>query len=263
MLTERQKKILHLIIESYIKEAQPISSGFLAKKIGGQISPATIRNEMLELERARYIEQPHTSAGRIPTGKAYQWLVEEKIIGGKILRQAQDDKRQVQDDKWSIRNDKKRARNKRVQNDKTSRLLGKLIIKKGLDNRRESVKEIAKHLALESDSAVIAVFGESDNYYTGLSNLFSQPEFKEQAKVVDISELIEKFDIIIKEICREVGAEPAVLIGRKGRFGGSCSFVAASADGILIGILGAMRMNYEKNYQLINEAVKLINKLYD
>lgn len=79
MLTERQQKLLKTIINSYVEEAQPVASGFLVKKINEKVSSATIRNEMVALEKNGYIEQPHTSAGRIPTEKAYRFYVENLI----------------------------------------------------------------------------------------------------------------------------------------------------------------------------------------
>lgn len=76
MLTERQQQLLKTIVESYIKEVQPVASGYLVGKMKNAVSSATIRNEMVFLEKENYIEQPHTSAGRIPTEKAYNFYVE-------------------------------------------------------------------------------------------------------------------------------------------------------------------------------------------
>ena len=76
MLTERQQQLLKTIVESYIQEVQPVASGYLVGKMKNSVSSATIRNEMVFLEKENYIEQPHTSAGRIPTEKAYNYYVE-------------------------------------------------------------------------------------------------------------------------------------------------------------------------------------------
>lgn len=76
MITERQQNLLRIIIESYVEEAQPVASGFLAAKLKEKVSSATIRNEMVALEKSGFIEQPHTSAGRIPTEKAYNFYVQ-------------------------------------------------------------------------------------------------------------------------------------------------------------------------------------------
>ncbi|OGZ66313.1 MAG: hypothetical protein A3C50_01310 [Candidatus Staskawiczbacteria bacterium RIFCSPHIGHO2_02_FULL_43_16] len=76
MLSERQEKILNLLVKEYIDIAEPISSGLLQKRADLDISPATIRNELQELTELGYVMQPHTSAGRVPTEKGYKFFVE-------------------------------------------------------------------------------------------------------------------------------------------------------------------------------------------
>ena len=76
-LTERKKRILRAIIESYIETAEPVGSKAVAANIGIEVSSATIRNEMADLEELGYLEQPHTSAGRIPSPKGYRLYVNE------------------------------------------------------------------------------------------------------------------------------------------------------------------------------------------
>ena len=80
-LTKRQEKILQVIIDEYTKNAEPISSKLLAKKRGFNISPATIRNEFQELTDKGFIFQPHTSAGRVPSEKAYKYFVDRIFPG--------------------------------------------------------------------------------------------------------------------------------------------------------------------------------------
>ncbi len=75
-LGDRKKNILQLIIESYIETAEPVGSRYIAKKNDLSLSPATIRNEMADLEEMGYIMQPHTSAGRIPSDKGYRFYVD-------------------------------------------------------------------------------------------------------------------------------------------------------------------------------------------
>lgn len=78
-LTGRQEKILNLLIKEYIDSAEPISSKLLKEKCGLDVSPATIRNDLQELAEGGYITQPHTSAGRVPTNKAYEYFVERTL----------------------------------------------------------------------------------------------------------------------------------------------------------------------------------------
>ena len=74
MLTERQDKLLDFLIREYISTAEPISSKALQKVADLDVCGATIRNDLQELTKEGYIDQPHTSAGRIPTRKAYQYF---------------------------------------------------------------------------------------------------------------------------------------------------------------------------------------------
>ncbi len=76
MLSNRQKKILQIIIEDYIETAEPVGSRTIARKYNLGISPATIRNEMSDLELLGYLEQPYTSSGRIPSAAAYRYYVD-------------------------------------------------------------------------------------------------------------------------------------------------------------------------------------------
>ena len=76
-LSDRKKRILRVIIENYIESAEPVGSKTIAESSGLDISSATIRNEMADLEAMGYLEQPHTSAGRIPSPKGYRLYVNE------------------------------------------------------------------------------------------------------------------------------------------------------------------------------------------
>ncbi len=73
---DRRKKILAIIVEEYIETGEPVGSKLLAEKLESKVSSATIRNEMAELAAAGYLEQPHTSAGRIPTAPAFRFYID-------------------------------------------------------------------------------------------------------------------------------------------------------------------------------------------
>lgn len=83
-MDNRKKKILQAIIEEYIDTAEPVSSGSIVKKYGLDLSSATIRNEMADLEKVGYIEKPHTSSGRVPSAKGYRLYVDELMNDKKI-----------------------------------------------------------------------------------------------------------------------------------------------------------------------------------
>jgi heat-inducible transcriptional repressor len=76
MLDDRKAAILRAVVEEYIDTAQPVGSSHLSRSAGIDVSAATIRNEMAALERDGYLDQPHTSAGRVPTDKGYRFFVD-------------------------------------------------------------------------------------------------------------------------------------------------------------------------------------------
>ena len=79
MLDERAKLLLKALVERYIAEGQPVSSRTLSKASGLELSPATIRNVMADLEELGLIVSPHTSAGRVPTAKGYRLFVDTML----------------------------------------------------------------------------------------------------------------------------------------------------------------------------------------
>ncbi len=76
MLTERKSQILRIIVNDYVSTAVPVASGAVASAEGLDVSPATVRNEMVALEEEGYIHRPHISAGGVPSDKGYRQLVD-------------------------------------------------------------------------------------------------------------------------------------------------------------------------------------------
>jgi heat-inducible transcriptional repressor len=74
--TEREQEILRVLVENYIREGAPVGSRTLAKNISMDLSPATIRNVMADLEDLGFVASPHTSAGRVPTARGYRFFVD-------------------------------------------------------------------------------------------------------------------------------------------------------------------------------------------
>jgi len=214
----RKQKLLNCIIEAYIKTSQPVGSSLIAEKYMKDISSPTIRNWMQELEKEGYITHKHTSAGRIPTEKGYRYYIEN-------------------------------LHTKDVP-DKDQKALDKAHT--SMDDTGEKVKTVAKKIAELSDSAVVISFSPNDVYYTGLSNLFSNPEFDDQDVVVHMSEMIEQLDEVMGEIDSCLDDEVSVLIGDDNPFGHECGSVFSNmGNGLVIGILGPMRMDYAQNISLI------------
>ena len=85
-LSDRKKKILQLVIDSYIETAMPVSSKSLTDKYLTTLSSATVRSELSTLEELGYLSQPHTSAGRIPSKEAYKLYVSELMVKDELTK---------------------------------------------------------------------------------------------------------------------------------------------------------------------------------
>ncbi len=226
-VSERKNDILNIIIKEHIKTGVPVGSGVLVDKYKLNISPATVRNKMAELEEQGLIVQPHTSAGRIPTEKAYSLYV--KNLDCKELKQEE------------------------VK-----------IFNEILKNKDElSFKKAAKEIAKISNSAVFWAFHKHNLYYTGISNLLSQPEFIQTNLIYDISAIIDRLDEIIDEVFDSIEYGSQILLGSENPFGDFCGTILVKYkynDNVgIFGILGPMRMDYEKNLTLVKHIVKIIN----
>ena len=218
-ISERQEKILLALIKEYVKTAQPLSSSFLVEKYNLGISSATARNDMAELEEGGYIFQPHTSAGRIPTDKAYTYYVENYLL-----------------------------------NKESDEKIAKALVDLKFSSE-DDFKKTAKVIAEISKNAVFWAFHKNDLYYTGVSNLFIQPEFKASEVVCDISVIIDRMEEIIANIFDGLKMGEQVFIGPNNPFGNFLSSVVLKYNregktGV-IGLLGPMRMDYERNLDLI------------
>ena len=222
MISERKNFLLETIIKEYVRTATPVSSGVLVEKYKLDISPATVRNEMMELEEDGYIYQPHTSAGRVPTEAAYELL----LVG--------------------IKDQKK----KKELRDSEIKLLEQIF-----KQEETAFRQTAKTIAELSNGAVFWAFHKNDLYYTGLSNLFSQPEFKQVNTICDVSAVIDRLEEIIDDIFEDLENGEQVLVGTKNPFGNFLSTVLVkykkdNQNGVF-GILGPMRMDYSHNLALV------------
>lgn len=97
-ISDRKKKILAALVDEYVKTAEPVGSKAIAQKADLGCSSATIRNELAELTAMGYLEQPHTSAGRIPTPAGYRMYVNELMEKQKLsIEEAEDINRRLND----------------------------------------------------------------------------------------------------------------------------------------------------------------------
>jgi heat-inducible transcriptional repressor len=90
-LTERELRVLEAVVQSYVETAEPVGSRTVARRFGLGVSPATVRNAMSDLEEKGYLFHPHTSAGRVPTDRAYRLYV-NALMRSPVLSAAQEER---------------------------------------------------------------------------------------------------------------------------------------------------------------------------
>lgn len=235
-MTERQTKLLAAIIEQYAEVASPVGSSLLAKVF--DVSSATIRSEMAELERLGYITQPHTSAGRVPTDKGYRLYVN-------MLADNEDSS----------------PAERRGERALTARVEGGGVPERTIRNAVDTLVELTHNLGL-------ATIG-NQLYMAGLSNLFGQPEFLAAGQVQQVARLLDNLEPWLREAAPN---EPlSVYIGAENPIGRSaqCSLIISRfrspySDKSYVGVLGPTRQSYREVMQLVEHTGRALEgALYD
>ena len=236
-ITERQKLILGKIVDEFVDTAEPISSQRLEEKYDFSICPATIRIEMQKLTDGGFLQQPHTSAGRIPTDKAYRLFVND-ILEENIN---EFDKRFLQE----IRE---------IENEFMESMQFAQILTKKL-------ADFTSNLALSYLNEEEVVLKE------GWSEIVREPEFIDSDSLIRFTEMIEGWEHNIIDF--NFPAKIQVFIGRENPLPKSQGFsvivsklrLPKEKKGI-VAIFGPKRMDYNRNISAINSLAKLL-EAYD
>lgn len=222
----RKQQLLKLIIENYIKTAVPVGSNFIVEKAGLDVSAPTVRNEMRELEEEGFLTHPHTSAGRIPTELGYQFYVENLMEASELKNGMRKEIAQVC----------------KLSSDQAVR-----------------VKQAAKKASELTNNAVIVAFTRDNIYYTGISYLFSQPEFRDFGNLTSVSSIFDHCEERIDALFETIGNEIAILIGQKNPFGKSCGLIASRFNNQgLLALVGPMRMDYGQGVRVVRCVKELL-----
>lgn len=222
-MNTRQEQLLKYVIDSHIETGEPVGSTRLVEGYRLDISPATVRHDLLALEEEGFLMHPHTSAGRIPTAAGYRYYVNHLQSLPALSR----------DERVSL----ERARSQREE---------------------ARLKELARTLALLTNETVIVAIGRNSLYYTGVKNLFTKPEFSAAPQVVALSELLDDMDACFDRLWNDITDEVTTRIGMEGAFGTECSTISIrmSPDTAYV-LLGPLRMRYDHNMALLKEIQKL------
>jgi len=230
-MTPRQKQLLYAIVEQYAEVASPVGSSLLAKVFN--VSSATVRAEMAELERQGFIAQPHTSAGRVPTDKGYRFYVNNL------------------NDASNLQPGREMAVERRAEKALATRVQHGGLPERTIRNAVDTLVELTHNLG-------IATIGQQ-LYMSGLSNLFGQPEFIQTGQVQQVAHLLDNLEPWLREAAPN---EPlSVYIGRENPIGRSagCSLIVSRfrspfSDRSYIGVLGPTRQNYRDVMTLVRHA---------
>ena len=219
----RLRDIFRIIVREYLRSAEPVGSAHIVSRYRLGVSPATVRNDMAELEERGLLEQPHTSAGRIPTEAGYRYYVDEFVRETEL-------------------------------EDRRRRELEAAVAEFEQDMESAARKFAKSVAAITGETAVIRIGSQS--YLTGVSNLLGKPEFQEGDLMRSTMRAIDEIDAIVGDIERRANEEVTVLIGQDNPFGRQLSSVVTvlavpDVGEAVIGVLGPTRMDYDTNVALM------------
>lgn len=224
-MENRKEQLFRTIVRQHIALGEPIGSRYLLEKSHLDCSPATVRNDMADLEQEGYLTHPHTSAGRVPTEKGWKWFLEQFLEEQDVPKKAQEALQKASG---------------------------------ASQERQQVIKQLAKTLAESSKQTAIVSFGPDDTFYTGLFNLFSQPEFQAHDMVQHISHIVDHLDSVIAKLYKSASEDVEVLVGSDNPVDERCSVVVTRVDDDVIALLGPMRMDYDRVLPLLRYTRGLI-----
>ena len=239
-LSERKKLILNAIVSEYIDTAEPVSSVTIVNKYNAGCSSATVRNEMSDLEEMGYLDKPHTSAGRMPSGRGYRFYVNSMFpckshdnIVSKLRRAFLSQLSETDD-----------------------------VIEKASD----FISRFTNYTVIATDSHE----NMPRRIYTGgVVNIFNHPEYKNLEKARRLISFIDSRDSIYKVISELDGGERVrILIGDENPYDDlkDCSIVISHYRDPRgrrggLGIIGPTRMHYDTVVSSLETVTDMIEKL--
>ncbi|MDD4358501.1 MAG: hypothetical protein PHY30_01650 [Candidatus Pacebacteria bacterium] len=229
MITDRQKKILNVIVNEYIKSAEPVSSQILSQKYDFGLCSATMRIEMKNLTDFGFLEKPYISSGRVPTDKAYRIFVDEFFSEFNFEEELSD------------------------------------IFQKN-ETEFDMARELTNFLANMSSNYIIASFPERKlSWQAGLNDIIKEPEFQSKDFIINFLSFIEELNDNQEAINLESRFE--IFIGNENPFQRGRDFTLICSENMLnnkerfrLSLIGPKRMDYYKNINLINSLIKTLEE---
>ena len=245
-ITERQKQILFQVVEEYAETASPVGSVTMAKLF--KVSPATIRAEMARLEALGLVAQPHTSAGRVPTDAGYRFYVNHI---GNISEEALDSADDAERREPTRRSLERGVHALQVRVNSQSR--ADAAIRRAVD----ALVELTGNLGLATIGGQL--------YLSGISRLFTQPEFMNTDRVQAVAKLLDNLEPWLMEAAP--GEPLNIFIGQENPIGRNSQvsliiskFRSPFSDRSYIGVLGPTRQDYVKVMSLVKYAGNMLEE---
>jgi len=238
-LKARKNHILSITIEQYIDTVSPVSSNYIAQQYHHDLSSATIRNILAELEEEGLLTHPHTSAGRIPTQKGYRYYVDNLLKDIKLL---EEEKHRI-----------------KIEYQQQTRELETLL---------ERTSQILANIT--SYTSIISIDGSDERLFcTGLSSVIEYADIKNLQKIKSILVALEEKKRVLEVINRDLAQKIEVFIGEEMM----CEDIEGCSLAISryktkrgpsgrIAILGPTRMNYEKVISALDYVSQLMEELF-
>ena len=236
---QRKERLLGIVVNEYIQTISPVSSGHIAQKYGLDVSPATIRNILAELEEEGFLTHPHTSAGRMPTQDGYRYYVDHLMYEIALLEEQKSRIKQEYEHE---------RRNLEAVLEKTS----------------EMISELTHY------TSIVSIEGQNRRIFcSGTRYVVEYPDYQDLKQIRDILTLLEEKETILELINRELRQKIQVFIGHEiaCRNIEDCS-IAVSAyhlrDGQSgrIAVLGPKRMDYQKVISALDYISDVMQELF-
>jgi transcriptional regulator of heat shock response len=237
-MEDRQKQILKAIISEFIQTAEPVGSKTIMVSYKFNVSPATIRSDMADLEKDGFLIQPHTSAGRIPTDAGYRYYVDD-LADYDLIRQ------------------------------QSSSVLKQLKAEFNKDKLKRQIHDAVALLSKATNNMTFATLPNSRTFYLGISNVLKSPEFiKDPLQASQVIEIVEDNNNFLNflESLGDFSQNVQIFIGKENILEKiqSCSLIISRYNTLeysgYLGIMGPTRMNYPYNTIILEEVANLLNQ---
>lgn len=235
----RKEKILSYVVEEYVRHVTPISSNQIVDECLCDVSSATVRNILAELEEQGLLTHPHTSAGRVPTQSGYRYYVNNLMHEIKLL------------------------------NEEKKRILSEYH--QGVSEVEDLLRRTSEVLAQETRCpSIITIDGEHKIFCHGMSFVAGYPEFHNIERIQHILQILEAKERLLELINRDIEKKIKIYIGDEVGCDDieDCSLViskfgAGRGPKGRLALLGPTRMNYEKAISMLEYFSELIDDMLE